>query len=41
MNDRMKGMKLGSFSGIKKPKIESTKPTEPEAIEPEVKPTET
>ena len=41
MNDRMKGMKLGSFSGIKKPKAESTKPPEPEVIEPEVESTET
>jgi len=44
MNDkRMGGMKLGNFSGIKKPPIEPTKPSEPapEAqIEPEVKPTE-
>jgi hypothetical protein len=44
MSDRMKGMKLGNFSGIKKPPIEPTKPSEPalEAqTEPEVKPTET
>jgi hypothetical protein len=33
---RMGGMKLGNFSGIKKPKSEPTKPAEPE-----VKPTET
>ncbi len=38
MNDRMKGMKLGNFSGIKKTKTEPTKPTEPT---PEIKPTET
>ena len=30
MNDRMKGMKLGSFSGIKKPQAEPTPPPEPE-----------
>jgi hypothetical protein len=44
MNDkRMGGMKLGNFSGIKKPSTEPTKASEPapEAqIEPEVKPTE-
>ena len=46
MNDkRMGGMKLGNFSGIKKPKTEPEKPsepevTEPEVTEPEVKPTE-
>lgn len=34
MNDRMKGMKLGSFSGIKKSQPESTKKPEPT---PEVK----
>ncbi len=39
MNDRMKGMKLGNFSGIKKPQPEPTKPPEP-TPEPEVKPTE-
>ncbi|MGB5709378.1 MAG: hypothetical protein WBM44_00505 [Waterburya sp.] len=39
MNDRMKGMKLGNFSGIKKPQPEATKPPEP-TPEPEVKPTE-
>ena len=33
VNDRMKGMKLGNFSGIKKPQPEPTP-------EPEVKPTE-
>jgi hypothetical protein len=33
---RMGGMKLGNFSGIKKPKSEPTKPAEPE-----VKPTQT
>jgi hypothetical protein len=36
MNERMKGMKLGSFSGIKKPNTEPVKPPEPE-----VEPTET
>ncbi|MDJ0596095.1 MAG: hypothetical protein QNJ72_39960 [Pleurocapsa sp. MO_226.B13] len=41
MNERMKGMKLGNFSGIKKPKTESTKPPEPKVTEPEVEPTET
>lgn len=41
MNDRMKGMKLGSFSGIKKPKTEPAEPQKPEAIEPEVESTET
>ena len=41
MNERMKGMKLGNFSGIKKPKAESTKPPEPEVTESEVEPTET
>ena len=30
MSDRMKGMKLGNFSGIKKPPAEPTKPPEPE-----------
>ena len=43
MNDRMKGMKLGSFSGIKKTKAEPNLPTEPELeakTEPEVEPTE-
>ena len=40
MNDRMKGMKLGSFSGIKKPKTESTETSEVKT-ELEVKPTET
>jgi hypothetical protein len=43
MNDRMKGMKLGNFSGIKKPSTEPTKPSEPAPFvkaEPEVKPTE-
>ncbi len=39
MNDRMKGMKLGNFSGIKKPQPEATKPPEP-TPEPEAKPTE-
>ncbi len=29
MSDRMKGMKLGNFSGIKKPPAEPTKPPEP------------
>ena len=39
VNDRMKGMKLGNFSGIKKPPTETTKPTEPEtAIEAEAVP---
>ena len=32
MSDRMKGMKLGNFSGIKKPPAEPTKPSEPETI---------
>ena len=41
MNDRMKGMKLGSFSGIKKPKTEPAESPKPEAIEPEVELTET
>ena len=41
MNDRMKGMKLGSFSGIKKPKTEPAEPQKPKAIEPEVEPIET
>lgn len=44
MNDRMKGMKLGNFSGIKKTQPEPTKSLEskPKAqAEPEVKPTET
>ena len=43
MNDRMKGMKLGSFSGIKKTQPEPTKTPEPtpEArTEAEIKPTE-
>ncbi len=43
MNDRMKGMKLGNFSGIKKPQPEATKPPEPSPevkTEPEVKKTE-
>lgn len=31
MNDRMKGMKLGSFSGIKKTQAEPTKPAEDKA----------
>ena len=36
VNDRMKGMKLGNFSGIKKTQSEPTKPAEPEtAIEAE------
>ncbi|MEL6579556.1 MAG: hypothetical protein AAFQ14_07385, partial [Cyanobacteria bacterium J06621_12] len=30
MSDRMKGMKLGSFSGIKKTSAEPAKPLEPE-----------
>jgi hypothetical protein len=29
MSDRMKGMKLGNFSGIRKPPTEPTKPSEP------------
>jgi hypothetical protein len=44
MNDRMKGMKLGNFSGIKKTPPESTKSSESVVevqAEPEVKPTET
>ena len=44
MNDRMKGMKLGNFSGIKKPQPETKKPSEPAAeakTEPEVKKTKT
>ncbi len=44
VNDRMKGMKLGNFSGIKKTQPEASKPPEPTAeakTEPEVKPTET
>ncbi len=41
MNERMKGMKLGNFSGIKKPQPEPTKPPEPEVTEPEIKPIET
>ncbi|MEM8723401.1 MAG: hypothetical protein AAGE84_29640 [Cyanobacteria bacterium P01_G01_bin.39] len=32
MSDRMKGMKLGNFSGIKKPSAEPSKPAEPETI---------
>ena len=36
MNERMKGMSLGNFSGIKKPKTEPAK-----LPEPEVKPIET
>jgi hypothetical protein len=44
MNDkRMGGMKLGNFSGIKKPSTEPIKPSEPAPevkAEPEVKPTE-
>ena len=32
MSDRMKGMKLGNFSGIKKPPAEPTKPSEPETV---------
>lgn len=43
MSDRMKGMKLGNFSGIKKNQPEPTKPSEPASkaqIEPEAKPTE-
>ena len=32
MSDRMKGMKLGNFSGIKKPPAEPTKPVEPETV---------
>jgi hypothetical protein len=42
--NRMKGMKLGNFSGIKKTQAEPTKPPELESevkAEPEVKPTET
>ena len=39
VNDRMKGMKLGNFSGIKKTTTETTKPAEPEtAIEAEAAP---
>ena len=48
MNDRMKGIKLGSFSGIKKPKTEPAEAQKPEAmpsassaIAPQVEPTET
>lgn len=37
VNDRMKGMKLGSFSGIKKPQTESTKQPEPQP-EPKAEP---
>ena len=36
MNERMKGMKLGNFSGIKKPKTEPEKQPESETIEPEL-----
>ena len=39
VNDRMKGMKLGNFSGIKKTTAEASKPAEPEtAIEAEAAP---
>jgi hypothetical protein len=44
MNDRMKGMKLSNFSGIKKTQPEPTKSSESALetkTEPEVKPTET
>jgi hypothetical protein len=42
MNDRMKGMKLGNFSGIKKTQPEPTKSSELALkAEPEVKETET
>ena len=37
MSDRMKGMKLGNFSGIKKTPVEPTKPPEPQP-EPAPKP---
>ena len=32
MNDRMKGMKLSNFSGIKKQPTEASKPAEPETV---------
>ena len=41
MSDRMKGMKLGNFSGIKKTQTEADKQSKLETIEPEVKKTET
>ncbi len=40
MNDRMKGMKLGNFSGIKKPQPDPTKPSAEAKTEPEVKKTD-
>ena len=44
VNDRMKGMKLGNFSGIKKTTAEASKPAEPETVveaapEPQPEPT--
>ena len=38
---RMGGMKLGNFSGIKKPQTESNEPPKPEVTEPEVNQTQT
>ena len=38
MNDRMKGMSLGNFSGIKKPKTEPAKSPEPKVEPIETKP---